>query len=229
MAPRLGKALLTAIRRDEPEPERKISVGALLSPSRARLLQYYCRHPLSVAAEVVRATVLAAGTIRWHGSRLVETRWLERYGPTYYPCSLIDVADLPLLRTVSSRAARRTLASAFESPGQSVSELGRAVGLSRQATARFVEEFRSVDLLSVVEDGTFARVYPTRLLAQRREATADRAGAYCKEVLRRLSTEGLTPEVLRKTRSEFLVRYGPPGRRVVLNLPVDPFSSALIA
>ena len=228
MAQRMGTALLTVIREGESGLDAVAGEAGLRSQRRARLFRFFCLHPVAVVAEAARATDMAVGTLRWHGAKLVETGWLELCGSTYYPRGLVDAADLPILEALGAVAARRTLASVFEIPGQSVSELGHAVGLTRQATARFVDDFRSVGLVSAVEDGAFVRVYATRLLAGRREDSGDRVRAFCNDVLRRLNTEGLAPEVLRRTSSEFLLRYGLPGRRVVLNLPIDPFSSALL-
>ena len=228
MAQRLGTALLVAMRRRETPSSVGAKESALLSPPRVRLFQFFCLHPLAVPTEAARATGMAAGTLRWHGAKLVEDRWLRLKGATYFPSGLVDPQDLPLFGVVSTCAARRTLAAVFAFGGQSVSDLSRTVGASRQATTRFLDDFRFAGLVSVVEDGAFARAYPTPLLAGRREANGRRAGAFCDEVLRRLVNTGLAPEVLRRTASEFLLRAGPPGRRIALDLPIDPFSSALI-
>ncbi len=228
MVRRMGKALLTAIRQEPSEEKETASRAALLSLQRCRLFQFFCLHPLASIADAARATDMADGTVRWHGSRLVESGWLELRESTYYPSGLVDSADLPVFGVLGPSGARRALSCVFDTPGQSVSELARTSRQSRQAASGLVDDLRTVGLVSVVEDGAFTRLYPTRLLADRREAHAPRAAAFCQEVLRRLTADGLAPEVLRRTRSEFHVRFGPPGRRLALDLPVDPFSSALI-
>lgn len=228
MVRRMGKALLTAMREGPPERREVASEAALLAPQRGRLLQFYCLHPLASIAEAARATEMADGTVRWHASRLVDSGWLEIHGPTYYVKGLVDPADVPVFEVLGGPSACRLLASVFERPGQSVSDLARSARVSRQAASGLVDDLRAAGVLSVVEDGAFVRLYPTRLLAERRDANAARAAAFCQDVLRRLAADGLAPEVLRRTRSEFHVRFGPPGRRVALDLPIDPFSSALI-
>ena len=228
MAERMGPALLAAIRRGETPAGVGVRESALLSPPRVRLFQFFCLHPMAAPTETARATGMAAGTLRWHGSKLVEDRWLRFHRNSFFPHGLVDPEDLPLFEVLSTGAARRTLAAVFAFAGQSVSDLSRTMGVSRQAAARFLDDLRSAGLVSVVEDGAFTRAYPTPLLAGRREAHGRRASAFCDEVLRRLVNTGLAPEVLRRTSSGLLVRAGPPGRRIALDLPIDPFSSALI-
>jgi len=224
----MGRALLAAIRTPETQVAPSTAGPGLQHPRRAQLFRFFCLHPVGVVADAARATKVSASAFRWHGAKLVDTAWLTAHGTSYYPRVLVDATDLPLFEAVATGAARRTFAEVFEVPGQSVSALARAVGLSRQATARFVADFVSVGLVSTVSDGPFVRVYGTSLLAERREANRARVRAFCAETLRRLRAGRLAPEVLRQTSSELWIRYGFPRGRAVLNVPLDPFTGALL-
>jgi len=228
MAHRMGKALLTALHAEASEPEVREAEPVLLHPRRARLFRFYCLHPGSVTGDAADATGMAPGTVRWHGSRLVDADWLSPHASSYYPRGLVDPDDLPVFDALNTTGRRRFLGLVFGAPGQSLSDLGRGAGVTRHAAARLVDDLASVGLASVIEDGAFARVYPSPTLERRREANRERARAFCDAVVRRLATAGLDPEVLRRTASNLLLRAGPPGRRVALDVPIDPFAAALL-
>jgi len=77
-----------------------------------------------------------------------------------------------------------------------------------------------------VEDGRFRRHYPTDLLAHKRAANGPRAKSFAEAFMARLSDEGLSPEPLRSEDSMIVVRFGSTAKRVVLDVPLDPYLTA---
>jgi hypothetical protein len=81
-------------------------------------------------------------------------------------------------------------------------------------------------LVTVAEDGRHRRAYPTNLLARKREANQGRTDAFAEGLVRRLAEEGLSPELLRRGERTLLVRFGGGSRRVLLEVPLDPYATA---
>ena len=69
-------------------------------------------------------------------------------------------------------------------------------------------------------------MYPTGLLSRKREANRARAEAFGEALLRRLSNEGLVPELVRREETTLLVRFGTSAHRVLLEVPVDPYETS---
>src|SRR5439155_292956 len=80
--------------------------------------------------------------------------------------------------------------------------------------------------VSVAEDGRHRRAYPTDLLVRKREANRSRADAFGEALLGRLADDGLAPELLRRDETTLTVRFGAGPRRVLLEVPLDPYATA---
>src|SRR5437667_5147954 len=100
------------------------------------------------------------------------------------------------------------------------------VGLTRQSVSKVASELAEFGLVRLVDDGRFRRLYATDLLARKREANRDRAVAFEEALLRRLTGEGLAPELVRREETRLLLRFGTGAKRVLLEIPLDPYATA---
>src|SRR3989449_7431875 len=114
----------------------------------------------------------------------------------------------------------------FGVPGFSFEEMAWGVGPPRQSVSKVASEFAEFGLVRLVDDGRFRRMYPTDLLARKRDANRGRADAFEEAILRRLMEEGLAPELVRREETRLLVRFGTGAKRVLLEVPVDPYATA---
>jgi len=173
-----------------------------------------------------RELSMSQATARWHAWDLVENRYLQAEGTRVFPIGLIDPEDAALFAALASAGRAAILASVFESPGISFQELADRVHLTRQSASKIASELSGFGLLSVAEDGRYRRAYPTDLLVRKRDANRGRANAFGESVLRRLADDGLSPELLRRDETTLLVRFGAGSRRVLLEIPLDPYATA---
>jgi len=169
---------------------------------------------------------MSQATARWHTWNLVDNRYLQAEGTRVFPVGLIDPEDAALFAELASAGRAAILATVFESPGISLQELADRVHLTRQSASKITSELSGLGLMSLAEDGRYRRVYPTDLLVRKREANRGRADAFGETFLRRLGEEGLSPELLRRDETTLLVRFGAGSRRVLLEVPLDPYATA---
>ena len=227
MAKRMGRALLSAIKKEAgPPPASQESI--LGNPHRRRVLQYFCLHPCGAVGEVAKALGLSPATVRFHALRLVEAEYLAPAGPSFLPKDLVAREDVPLFEALATAGSRRVLAAAYANTGLTVAELSDAVGVSRQGAASLLDTFESLDLISRVADGRFVRVYPTRMLEGRRDGNRTRRKQFCDLIVRRMEAEGESPQVLRRTDTELHLRLGRKPERAALELSLEPFSALLM-
>jgi DNA-binding MarR family transcriptional regulator len=143
-----------------------------------------------------------------------------------FPAGLIEAEDAPLFVALACAGRPRILMAAFESPGISLQELANRVQLTRQSASKIATELSGFGLLTLDEDGRHRRVYPTDLVVHKREANRARAGAFSDALVRRLTEEGLSPELLRHDERTLLLRFGAGPQRVLLEVPLDPYTTA---
>lgn len=223
---RIGRALQAALTQEGPGEDLEIE-GPSLSNARRRLVyRSLCLRPCARVGEIGRVLDLSHATVRWHERNLLENGYLEMDGLHLFPTGLIDAADAGLFGLLAAPGRNAVLGACHESPGIALLELAARVGLTRQSASKMAAELADAGLVSIVEDGRFRRVYPTDALARRRETNRGRVDAFVGHLLRRLSSDGLAPEVLRRDEATLLVRLGAGPRRVVLDLPLDPYLTA---
>jgi DNA-binding transcriptional ArsR family regulator len=176
--------------------------------------------------EIGRVLRLSHATVRWHERDLLENGYLELDGSRAFPRGLIDPEDSALFALVATPGRSALLLACYAEPGVPLLELASAVGLSRQSSSKIASELSDFGLVTLVEDGRFRRHYPTDLMAQKRIANRPRAKAFAGAFLRRLADDDLSPELLRSDESVLVVRIGSAAKRVVLDLPLDPYVTA---
>ena len=223
MARGLGRALQTVLAQEGSAEDLEIEGPSLANGRRRQVFRYLCLRPCARVGEVGRVLGLSHATVRWHERDLLENRYLEVDGSRSFPRGLIDPADAALFALVASPGRSAMLLACYAEPGISLLELAAAVGLSRQSSSKIAMELSDLGLVTLVEDGRFRRHYPTDLLAQKRAANRPRSKAFADAFLRRLADEDLTPELLRSDETALVVRFGSSSKRVVLDVPVDPY------
>ena len=226
MARGIGRALQQAVAQEGPGEDLAVEGRSLANARRRRLFRYLCLRPCARVGDIGRDLSISQATARWHAWDLLENGYVKIEGARVFPKGLIDSEDAAMFASLASTGRAAILAAAFESPGISFQELASRIHLTRQSVSRISVELEEFGLLNLVEDGRYRRVYPTDLLARKREANRARADAFGEALLRRLQEEGLSPELIRRDETTLLVRFGTGSQRVLLDLPLDPYATA---
>jgi len=190
------------------------------------VFRYLCLRPCARIGDISRDLKISPATVRWHTWDLIENRYLQSEGVSVFPSGLIDSRDVPLFAALAAAGRAATLAAVSDVPGLSFQEIASRVGLTRQSVSKVASELVEFGLVRILDDGRFRRVHATVLLARKREANRARAVAFGEALLRRLSDEGLAPELVRREETTLLVRFGMGAQRVLLEVPADPYETS---
>lgn len=226
MARGLGRALQAAVSREDINRDLDAGGRGLANARRRQVFRYLCLRPCARVGDVGRDLLMSQATVRWHAWDLVEHTYLQVEGARVFPVGLIEPQDATLFSALASTGRAAVLSGAFETPGISFQELAARVRLSRQSVSKIATELAEFGLLNLADEGRYRGVYPTNLLGRKREANRARADAFGETLLRRLAEEGLAPELLRRDETTLLFRFGIGGRRVILELSLDPYTTA---
>jgi DNA-binding transcriptional ArsR family regulator len=223
---RVGPAFLAALSHEGPGEDLEVAGPSLANARRRQVFRYLCLRPCARVGEIGRALSMSQATVRWHERNLLENGYIEMDGARVFPQGLIDPADAPLFALLGALGRDAALAAVVAEPGIALQDLASRVGLTRQSASKAATELSEFGLLSVAEDGRFRRLYATDVLGRKRDANAARVESFVDRLLRRLTDDGLSPELLRRDEAVALVRLGAGPRRVVLDLSVDPYRTA---
>ncbi len=226
MARGLGRALESALSREGPGEDLEIEGPSLANARRRQLFRYLCLRPCARVGEMGRVLGMSHATVRWHERVLLEKGYLDLEGARAFPRGLIDPQDAGLFALLATPGRSAVLMACYAEPGIPLLELAARVGLTRQSVSKVTSELSDFGLVTLVEDGRFRRHYPTDVLHRKREANTPRAKAFADAFVRRLANEGLSPELLREDRGLILVRFGVGAKRVLLDVPIDPYLTA---
>jgi DNA-binding transcriptional ArsR family regulator len=226
MARGLGRALQTVLAQEGAAEDLEIEGPSLANARRRQVFRYLCVRPCARVGEIGRVLRMSHATVRWHERDLLENHYIEFDTAHAFPRGLIDPEDTGLFALLASPGRSRLLMACYSDPGISLLDLAGSVELSRQSASKIASELGDVGLVTLVEDGRFRRHYPTDVLAQKRAANRPRAKAFAEAFVRRLKDEGLSPEPLRSEESVIVVRFGSTAKRVVLDVPLDPYVTA---
>ena len=169
---------------------------------------------------------MSPATVRWHTWDLIENRYLQSEGVSVFPSGLIDARDVPLFAALGAGGRAAVVAAVTDVPGLSFQEIASRVGLTRQSVSKVASELAEFGVVRILDDGRFRRVHPTDLLARKRQTNQARAEAFEDALFRRLSDEGLAPELVRREETTLLLRFGTGAQRVLLEVPVDPYETS---
>lgn len=223
----IGRAMEKAIASDEGEAPPEARESLLMHPQRRELFRLLCQRPCATAGELARQSGQSANAVRWHLQRMAAADLVVREGTTYHPKGFIDPKDRPLFRLLAEGGSRDVFRAIADAPGLTQREVCEALGLSRQSVFKAASVLEAEKVIASIEDGRYRRYYPTDLLKRRREAYASRARAFADALVKRLQVGGLAPHVLRRTDEQLLVRISRGKSAEVLDLPLDPFATAL--
>jgi len=199
---------------------------SLANARRRQVFRYLCLRPCARIGEISRELKMSPATVRWHTWDLTENRYLQSEGVSLFPVGLIDLVDVSMFAALAMAGRAAVLAAVFDVPGISFQEIASRVGLTRQSVSKVASELSEFGLVRLVDDGRSRRMYSTDLLARKRDANRGRADAFEEAILRRLMDEGLAPELVRREETRLLVRFGTGAKRVLLEVPVDPYATA---
>jgi len=199
---------------------------SLANARRRQVFRYLCLRPCARIGEISRELKMSPATVRWHTWDLTENRYLRSEGVSLFPVGLIDLVDVSMFAALAMAGRAAVLAAVFDVPGISFQEIASRVGLTRQSVSKVASELSEFGLVRLVDDGRSRRMYSTDLLARKRDANRGRADAFEEAILRRLMDEGLAPELVRREETRLLVRFGTGAKRVLLEVPVDPYATA---
>ena len=226
MARGIGRALQRAVSREGLAEESEGEGRGLANARRRQVFRHLCLRPCARVGTMGRELSMSQANVRWHIWDLVENGYLQFEGARVFPVGLIDPEDAALFAVLASAGRAEILTTVFQSPGTSLQELAERVQLTRQSASKIAQELSEFGCLTTSDDGRYRRVYPTNALVRKREANRERADAFSEALLRRLAEEGLDPELLRREETTFLVRFAGGSRKVVLEVPVDPYVTA---
>jgi len=222
----LGRALEQAGARDDLAEDLEVEGRSLANARRRQLFRYLCRRPCARVGEIGRELAMSQATVRWHAWDLVENGYVQIEGTRAFPKGLIDPEDAAMFASLASAGRAAVLEAAFRQSGLSFQELAVAIGLTRQSVGKIASELAEFGLLTLVDDGRYRRVYPTDLIPRKRASNRARSNAFADGLVRRLTEEGLSPELLRRDETMVLVRFGAGSKKVVLDVPLDPYATA---
>ncbi len=222
----LGRALETVLAQEGPGEDLEVEGPSLANARRRQVFRYLCMRPCARVGEMARVLGMSHATVRWHERDLLENGYLEFDGSHGFPRGLIAREEAGLFALLATPGRSAVLMACFTEPGVSLLELAAVVDLTRQSASKITLELSDAGLVTLVEDGRFRRHYPTDVLAKRRAANRPRSKAFADALVRRLGEEGLAPELLRADEGVALVRFGSASKRVVMDVPLDPYVSA---
>lgn len=222
----IGRALERAVTREGPDTDLETQGRSLANARRRQVFRYLCLRPCARTSDMGRDLQMSQATVRWHTWDLVENGYLQVDRTRVFPLGLIGAEDAALFAALAGMGRAAVLAASFESPGISLLELAERVRLTRQSASAIATELAGFGLMTLDPDGRYRRVYPTDLLVRKREANRARVEAFGDALVRRLADEGLAPELLRKDEATLLLRFGAGPRRVLFEVPLDPYATA---
>ncbi|MCK5292600.1 MAG: winged helix-turn-helix transcriptional regulator [Thermoplasmata archaeon] len=230
----VGRALERMVKHKEPdEREGRRDASLLMNAVRRRLFEYLCLHPCSHLSEISSALKVSTNTARWHLRKLIGGDLVSKRKSgartLYYPSDLISLDSLDVFEFLSDRRMRELYLLLVDNPGSTQSDLAKSLKLSNQAAIRGTKKLENLGLVSKIQDGVYARYFPTDLLSRKKEAESPRMKAFQDSILKRLQSEGLKPKIIRRESSSIMIEFRLASEKGLLNVPTDPFSTALAA
>ncbi len=236
MPQRMGKALNKALGKDilpsAGIKKRRGLRSPLVNERRRNIYTFLCKHPGSYQGDISSGLGMDMHTLRWHLDKLRQGQYIfqVRSGGrcAFCPVGLLDPDELPILLLLNRSRTRAMFMEILRSPGSTQKELGARLNTAHQTTGKHAKELQVQGLLEVVEDGRFRRYYPTALLATLSEGRSARTRSFKERLLNKLKEEGLSPEVVRMTDLELILKLKMDREVHTLIVSTDPFSEVRI-
>jgi Mn-dependent DtxR family transcriptional regulator len=228
----VGRALERMVKQEEPEKrEEKRDVSLLMNSVRRRLFEFLCLHPCSHLSDISSTLKVSTNTARWHLRKLMGGGlvFMKRSGgrTLYYPFDFVSLEHIPIFEFLSESRMRNLYVHLVDHPGSTQSDLAKSMKMSNQATIRATKKTESLGLVSRIQDGVYARYFPTELLIMLKEDSSSRMKAFQDSILKRLNSEGLKPKIIRRESGLIMIEFVSGSEKGVLNISTDPFTTAL--
>jgi Mn-dependent DtxR family transcriptional regulator len=228
----VGRALERMVKHKEPvEREERRDSSLLMNSVRRRLFEYLCLHPCSHLSEISSALQVSTNTARWHLRKLIggDLLSMKRTGgrTLYYPFGYVSIDNLGIFEFLSEKRMRDLYVHLVDNPGSTQSDLAKSLKLSNQVAIRATKKMENLGLVSKIQDGVYARYFPTDLLSKTKEEDFPRMRAFQDNILKRLRSEGLKPKMIRREGSLMMIEFRLGSKKDILNLSTDPFTTAL--
>lgn len=229
---RVGKAFERAIGAGEqPSSAEPRSKAHMMNPVRREVFEYICRFPCTTISRISKGIGRSIHTVQWHVRKLMEAGLVSESRTSglnvFYPLSLVDPQDIPLLILLNDPKAKEMFLYIVENPGCSQSDLIEGLGISHQSAGRVAQKLLKRNLITRVDDGKYKRHYPTDILVKKREGSVTNAKRFKTFVIEKLSSEGMKPEIMRSGASEVMLRIAQGREKSVLRLSCDPYFTVL--
>lgn len=228
----VGRALERMVKQEEPDKrEEKRDVTLLMNSVRRRLFEFLCIHPCSRLSDISSALKVSTNTARWHLRKLMGGRLVFMKGiggrTLYYPFDFVSIEHIPIFEFLSESRMRNLYVHLVDHPGSTQSNLATSIGLSNQATIRATKKMEKLGLVTRIQDGVYARYFPTDLLIKLKDDNSSRMKTFQDSILKRLYREGLKPKIIRRESGLILIEFVSGSDKGVLNISTDPFRTAL--
>jgi len=225
----IGKALQDALDGKGTAEPSAPATSPLLNAHRRRILEYLSLRPFTTGGKIASDLKMSSSSVIWHLRSLVSGGFVvyRHEDKLYYPKDFVDPADADLFIALRTPKRRDVLRTIVESPGISQVELSDSMKASRQTAGKVASELGRLGLITVTVDGRFTRLYPTSALREKQEKQHLRARAYVERILAILEDEKLSPQVLRRTETEFQLKIGKGRGKGVLSVPLDPYGALI--
>jgi predicted transcriptional regulator len=228
----VGKAFQERIGRKEPvEKEERRGISLLMNHVRRRLFEYLCIRPCSHLSDISKALKVSPNTAKWHLNKLREGNLVVSKDSgrrtLYYPIGLISQDSLKVFELLSEGRMRDLYVFLVDNPGSTQSNLAKSLGISSQTATRSTQKLERLGLASKIQDGIYARFFPTGVLMKKKEENFYREKTFQKNILKRLEGEGLKPKVVRQASVSLIVEVSLGTEKSILSISTDPFSTAL--
>lgn len=228
----VGRALERMVKQEEPDKrEERRDVSLLMNSVRRRLFEFLCVHPCSRLSDISSTLKVSTNTARWHLRKLMGGGlvFMKRSGgrTLYYPFDFVSLEHIPIFEFLSESRMRNLYVHLVDHPGSTQSDLAKSMKMSNQATIRATKKTESLGLVSRIQDGVYARYFPTELLIMLKEDSSSRMKAFQDSILKRLNSEGLKPKIIRRESGLIMIEFVSGSEKGVLNISTDPFTTAL--
>ncbi len=234
MSRNVGKALESAIK--EPDNIKRpggISENARIFDNKIRrnIFSLLTFHPCLGLKDISDILNVSDTTVKWHIGKLVASGFLveRKLGRkrSMWPEGQIDDEDVNIFCVLSSKKTKALFIKIINEPGMTQKEYAQDFEMTHQGLSIMVNKLINIGLVSVMNEGTHTRYYPTRLLAEMSESKYDRTKAFRDFIIEKLRSGGEDPKVIKSSNDRLILEIGQKSEIHVMDIGLDPFSTAL--
>ncbi len=234
MSKNVGKALESAIKDpDNIKSPGKTSEDARIFENNIRrnIFSLLTFHPCLGMKDISDILNVSDTTVKWHIGKLVASEYLveRKFGHkrSVWPEGQIDDEDVNVFCVLSSKKTKALFIKIIKDPGMTQKEYASDFDMTHQGLSIIVNKLIGIGLVSVMSEGTHTRYYPTRLLAELSESKYDRTKAFRDFIIEKLRSGGENPKIIKSSNDRLILEIGHKTEIHVMDIGLDPFSTAL--